>query len=120
MAFPRNALVLCSAAVLFLSACPHERSPFCTRWLQLDEREREGEIREQVEDWRKQVPVRGAYAEFMACIGRYVFERKAAVDSACRNLGDLEAGITIGRLIAAGAEACAALPRAPNSEVPGG
>lgn len=100
---------------LLLAGCPGERSPFCARWFQLDEVGREDEIRERVEGWREQVPVRGpAYAEFMSCVGRYVVDRRAAVDSACRNLGDLEAGVTIGRLVAAGAEACAALPGVPG------
>lgn len=107
--------------VLALSGCPGERSPFCTRWLGLDESEREGEIRERVEEWREHAPARGpAYAEFMGCVAGYVLDRKGAVDSACRALGDLEAGVTIGRLIAAGAEACAAVPRAPAPEVPAG
>jgi hypothetical protein len=99
---------------LLLVGCPADRSPFCARWFELDEAGREDEIRDRVEGWRDQVPVRGPYAEFMSCVGGYVVDRRGAVDSACRNLGDLEAGVTIGRLVAAGADACAALPRVPG------
>jgi hypothetical protein len=110
----RARLLVLVAAALPLAACPGERSPFCSRWFQLDGDGREGEIREQIEDWREQFPGSGpAYARFMACAAGYVADRGAAVDSACRNFGDLEAGVTIGRLIAAGAEACAALPSVP-------
>ena len=107
-----RALVATAAmAAILCSGCPAERSPFCKRWFALDEREREGEIRGQVEDWRDRVPVRGPrYAAFLGCVGGYVLDRRAAIDSSCRNLGDLEAGVTIGRLIAAGAQACAELP----------
>ena len=111
----RALLVGIALLLAVLTGCPGERSPFCTRWFQLDEDQREGAIRDQVEDWREQVPVRGpVYAQFMGCIGVYVMDRRAAIDSACRHLGDLEAGVTIGRLIAAGAEACAELPRVPG------
>jgi hypothetical protein len=103
----------CLLAVLLLG-CPGERSPFCARWFGLDEEGRKGAIREQIQEWREYAPTRGpAYAQFMGCVAGYVLDRGAAVDSACRNLGDLEAGVTIGRLIAAGAEACAALPEVP-------
>ena len=111
----RRALVLAVvlAAVLCLG-CPGERSPFCSRWLKLDDTERDREIQEQVEGWRRDAPVRGpVYVEFLACVVDYVMDRRATIDSACRNLGDLEAGVTIGRLIAAGAEACAQIPRVP-------
>ncbi len=105
------ALVL--AAVLCLG-CPGERSPFCSRWFKLDKTERDREIREQVEGARRDSPVRGpAYLEFLACVGDYVMDRRAVIDSSCRNLGDLEAGVTIARLVAAGAEACAQIPRVP-------
>jgi len=106
-------LVLSLAALVCLG-CPGERSPFCGRWFKLDESERDREIRDKVQDWRRDPPVRGpAYVDFLACVGDYVLDRRAAIDSACRNLGDLEAGVTIGRLIAAGAEACAQIPRVP-------
>lgn len=104
-----------AATALLLAGCPGERPTFCTRWFELDEQGRKGEIREQVERWRRQAPASGpSYAGFMACVGGYVLDRGAAVDSACRNFGDLEAGVTIGRLIGAGAEACADLPRVPG------
>ncbi len=100
---------------LLLTGCPGQRSPFCARWFQLDEAGRDDEIRERVEGWRERIPVRGpAYAGFMSCVAGYVVDRRAAVDSSCRSLGDLEAGVTIGRLVAAGADACAALPRVPG------
>lgn len=107
-------VLVVAIVALLCTGCPGERSPFCSRWLGLDDREREGEIREQVKEWRERVPTRGpVYAEFLGCIAGYVVDRRAAVDSACRNFGDLEAGLTIGRLITAGAEACAELPRVP-------